>query len=123
LYVFIALPVQFWHKHSAADYSRPITEFPLINEAADGIKLTSYTPQNAEAARDWEVCVDELEMAGDNADNCKMCSHHYSNYLENSARIILINRTLSKISYSSFQSSFPREEILSFSNKGPPTTI
>jgi hypothetical protein len=111
------MPVQVWHKHSADDYS------PAVMEYVDGIEFTSYMPQNAEAVRTGVVCIAELQIAGYNADNCKMCSHHYSSYLESSALITLINRTLSNISYSSFRSSFPREDILSFSNKGPPATV
>jgi hypothetical protein len=123
LYVFIAMPVQLWHKHSAKAYPSALTECQVINEATSGAEFTNDMLPNAKTVRAGAVCLDELQIAGDNADNCKMCSHHYSSYLENSACIVLINSTLLKIPYSSFRSSFPREEVLSFSNKGPPATI
>jgi hypothetical protein len=124
LYAFIAMPVQIWHKHSTQDrYFDQLTASPFSAPVAYSNDLATDTASKAYIVNDQGASIDQLQTAGNNADHCNICSHHYSNYLDSNAIMPIISSPLFTTLYSFFQSSFPREEVLLFSNKGPPVTI
>jgi hypothetical protein len=123
LYAFIAIPVQSWHMHPAKfAYTGRSKAIAVATQPTVNADFTYYARTKQEAKHPQTIYTDLLQISGDNTDDCKICSHHYSSYLESNATIILINCPVSKVLNCSFQSSFPPEEVLSFSNKGPPTT-
>ena len=124
LYAFIAMPVQVWHKHAAKQSYYSQLTVKAVNADADNSVGSFGRVDLKTASTQSEIGImKEVSSAAANADNCKICTHHYSSYLESTGCILLSKVPFSKNLYSSFQSSFPREEVLSFSNKGPPIKI
>lgn len=100
LYSFIAMPVQFWHKHLGKAKSSVVIS---VN------KNSSYSSFNKDGSS--------------LSDNCKICSHHYSVYSNDHCQTVLVVLPVQKCSQHFSFSSLLETENLPFSNKGPPVVI
>ncbi|MBL0884507.1 MAG: hypothetical protein IBJ16_14390 [Chitinophagaceae bacterium] len=97
LYVFITLPVQYWHHHPAS----------------------TYTIEKEDIYSSIKVSNDESTFTVD----CTICSHQYATYCADSElRFIALSKSVTLINANHSQSlvRYIRDALF---NKGPPTII
>jgi hypothetical protein len=97
LYAFVTTPVQYWHNHINADLS--------LSEYSKEKKSSSISETNDKT----------------NEANCKICSHQYSTYQNNTTLIIETPKALNNSVEAFYYWFIPTTPVFYNSNKGPPS--
>jgi hypothetical protein len=133
LYSFIAMPVQFWHKHSGKAKSYALVS---VNEKSSVAKEGGFASELAVSERPSiakdggfasELAVNQKFSAAKDgsslSDDCRICSHQYSVYANDLCQPVLITFPYQRSSQHFSVSSLLETENLPFSNKGPPVVV
>lgn len=98
LYCYIAMPVQFWHKHAHRAY----TCFPGISAQKKAGPLV-------------------VESGGNYFNDCKICAHQYTGYYNDQQQVHIDPFIVVLFQLTFFILSLPEQALIFLPNKGPPS--